>query len=447
MGLVDHRFALLPLMRPSAEDEKSHSMPLLMSLPGTTTGVLEDDPPGVSTRGYTGAIIASMFAHLRRAVASRPLAADSLLAIVVAVFIGLGAVLRTGGDGSTGQVMGLVFLVTAALALAVRRKNPYLCLVATLALAIPGYALSDPFPPAILPAAVALYSVGTFASGRSAVIVACGALAPAIGFGFMSSDQMGIARSLVFGVAWVVGSLALGFAIGNRRAYVEQMRQRAIQAERMKEEEAQHRVDEERMRIARDVHDGVAHALASISIQASAGSAVLDRDPEGARQAFSAIRAASGSALSELRSTLGLLRHDDDGPAAEGMDREQLQRLTAVLRAEGIRVRALGEESAWTLKGEAGDAVHRILQESLTNVLRHSGATEVDVAIDRGKERIILTVTDNGRGMAAESGETRGYGLVGMRERASVIGGSVESGPRREGGFRVRAMLPLQDGL
>ena len=181
-------------------------------------------------------------------------------------------------------------------------------------------------------------------------------------------------EEIVRDVAWVVGSLALGSAVASRRAYVEQIRQRAIDAERTKEEEAQRRVEEERIRIARDVHDGVAHALASISIQAGAGGAVLDSDPEGARQAFKAIRAASALALSELRSTLGMLRHQPRAPRSGGFQPEQVDRLAEVLRAEGIRVSVHGEASAQPVEGEVGTAIHRILQEALTNVLRHSRA-------------------------------------------------------------------------
>ncbi|MBN1461297.1 MAG: sensor histidine kinase [Armatimonadetes bacterium] len=383
-----------------------------------------------------------MFAHLRRSVSSHPLVADAVLAVVLGVLIGLGAALLTPAGSTTSQEVGWVLVAVAALPLAIRRRNPYLCLIAVFALTIAGHAISTPFPPVILPAAVALYSVGTRASGRTALLVVGGSLVIAVGLAFASSEDEGIARSLVFELAWVIGALAVGFAVASRRAYVDQMRQRALLAERTKEEEAQRRVDEERMRIARDVHDGVAHALASISIQAGAGSAVLDGDTEAARQVFSDIRAASGSALAELRSTLRLLRHQD-GAAEEGMDRGQVERLVAVLRAEGIRVRLNGDPSEWNVRGDVGVALHRILQESLTNILRHSGADEVEIILRRTGKDIVLFVGDNGQGTAQGPGETRGYGLLGMRERASLLAGTVESGPRRGGGFEVRATFPI----
>lgn len=250
----------------------------------------------------------------------------------------------------------------------------------------------------------------------------------------------------VHAIAWVAGSLAVGSAVANRRAYVDQFRQRALQAERTKEEETQRRVYEERTRIARDVHDGVAHALASISIQASAASAVLESDPEGARQALQAIRLASTSALADLRATLGLLRHEDGAVVDSGFDSELVDRLADVLRAEGMRVSVHWGGRQRPPEGEAGIAAKRILQEALTNVLRHAEAREVEVGLDYVGDEFILIVTDDGKGPATTTKEPPGYGLVGMRERAAAVGGSLEYGPRQGGGFYVQAVLPLGGG-
>jgi signal transduction histidine kinase len=386
-----------------------------------------------------------MVVHLRRFARSHPVVVDAVLAVVIALLIGVGALVRAPAGGTTAEDVGWGLFAVAALPLVVRRRNPYVCLALTLAATLAGYSLASPFPPAILPAAVALYSVGIIAGGRKILYVAGGVLVLATALALLSRDQADLVEALVFSVAWVVGALALGYAVANRRAYVEQIRQRAIQAEKTKEEEAQFRVDEERLRIARDVHDGVAHALASISIQASAGSTVLDTDLEAARQAFNDIRGASRSALAELRSTLGLLRHGVDELAVEGIGREQVGQLAAVLRAEGVTVRVVGNEADWHLDGETGVAAYRILQESLTNVLRHSGARNVEVAVERREHEIVLTVVDDGRGVTSAPGDARGYGLIGMRERASLVGGSCECGPGPEGGFRVKAVLPIKE--
>jgi signal transduction histidine kinase len=386
-----------------------------------------------------------MVFHLRRFARSHPVVMDAVLAVVLALLIGVGAMVRAPADGTTAEVVGWGLFAAAALPLVLRRRNPYVCLALTLVATLAGYSLAAPFPPAVLPAAVALYSVGIVVGGRRILFVAGGVLAIAIALALLSRGEADLVEALVFSVAWVVGALALGFAVANRRAYVEQIRQRAIQAEKTKEEEAQRRVDEERLRIARDVHDGVAHALASISIQASAGSAVLDNDLEAARRAFNDIRGASRSALAELRSTLGLLRHDAGEPAVEGISLEQVRQLATVLRAEGVTVAVRGDEADWRLDGETGLAAYRILQESLTNILRHSGAGTVEVSVDRREHEIVLTVMDDGRGVSPGPGDARGYGLIGMRERASLVGGSCECAPRPEGGFRVKAILPIRE--
>lgn len=320
-----------------------------------------------------------------------------------------------------------------------RRRNPYVALVGSLIFTFAASTFSSPVPPLILPSAISLYTIGTVGSRRTISLVGSGTLAVSLAFGFISGEAPGVAQQVVSNCAWVAGSLAIGLAVSNRRAYVEQIEQRAIEAERTKEEEAQHRVEQERIRIARDVHDGVAHALASISIQAGAGSAVIDSDPEGARRAFKAIRVASTSALSELRSTLGMLRHQGDDAVAEGLDAEQVNRLADVLRAEGIRVSVHGQACSQPLEGEVGIALHRVLREALTNVLRHSGAGQVDIALDC--DDLVLVVSDDGRGPAKEPGANQGYGLMGMRERAISVGGSLEYGPRHEGGQYGRFKL------
>jgi signal transduction histidine kinase len=389
-------------------------------------------------------MIGPMFPHLRRLSAQHPHVLDALVAIVLALFLGLASGLRAHDGGSSGPVIAGVLSAIVALPLAVRRTNPYAALIGSLALTIVAQALSDPGPHVILPAALVLYTVGALGSRRTILLVGSGTLVVALALGFMSMDAPAVVELIVRDVAWVVGSLAVGFAVANRLAYVGQIRQRAIEAERTKEEEAQRRVEEERVRIARDVHDGVAHALASISIQASAGGAVFDSDPEGAREALKAIRVASVSALSELRATLGMLRHQGDDAALGGFRQEQVDRLADVLRAEGIRVSLHGEAPSQPIDGEVGIAVYRILQEALTNVLRHSGAKGVDIALDRAGDDLVLVVNDNGRGPVKEPGANQGYGLMGMRERAASVGGSVEYGSRRGGGFYVKAILPVK---
>jgi signal transduction histidine kinase len=392
-----------------------------------------------------------MFTHLRRFARQHPDLVDAAVAVALACFLGLVGAEHHVGDAY--PVLRALAFAGTALPLAIRRRNPYAALAGTLVLLGVAYAVARSNaaivrPPIfeVLPSVIALYTVGTVASRRNMLLVGAATLAIAATLALAVLRPSETAPEIVHTVAWVVGSLAVGSAVASRRAYVDQFRQRAIQAERTKEEEAQRRVYEERTRIARDVHDGVAHALASISIQASAGKAVLDSDPEGARQAFQAIRLASASALSDLRATLGLLRHQEGSVAETGIDAASVELLAEVLRAEGIRVSVRWGGPPQPFKGEAGMAATRIMQEALTNVLRHAEAREVEIGLDYVADELILIVTDDGKGPATTAEEPPGYGLVGMRERAVALGGSLEYGPRQGGGFYVQAVLPLSGG-
>ncbi len=390
-----------------------------------------------------------MFTRLRLFARQHPDLIDAAAAVVLACLLGLAvANPRLGGGFTLSRALATG---AVALPLAVRRRNPFVALAGVLVLLGLAYglvpsALAEDYPPVVpvFPAVVALYTVGTVGSRRTILLVGAATLAVATTFALAIQRPGDTTGEIAHAIAWVVGSLAVGSAVANRRAYVDQFRQRALQAERTKEEEAQRRVYAERTRIARDVHDGVAHALASISIQASAASAVLDSDPEGARaKLLQAIRLASASALSDLRATLGLLRHEDGAVAESGLDAEVIDRLAEVLRAEGVRVSVHQGGRPRSLDGETGVAAKRILQEALTNVLRHAEAREVEIGLDYVGDELILIVTDDGKGPATKTKEPPGYGLLGMRERAVAVGGSLGYGAREGGGFYVQAVLPL----
>jgi signal transduction histidine kinase len=206
---------------------------------------------------------------------------------------------------------------------------------------------------------------------------------------------------------------------------------------RGRDAEAQRRLGEERLRIAREVHDVVAHAMVAINVQSGVAAHMLDRDPEQARGALRAIKATSGEALADLRATLGVLRDPDAGapvrPAAD------VDELAAGLRAAGVEVDADTQALA-----DAPDAVraaaYRIVQEALTNVLRHADATAVRVQVARDGDVVRVEVADDGAGEGGEGGS--GHGLRGMRERAGALGGHVTSGPAPGGGWLVVATLP-----
>jgi signal transduction histidine kinase len=212
-------------------------------------------------------------------------------------------------------------------------------------------------------------------------------------------------------------------------------------------EEVRRRVEEERLRLARELHDVVAHSIAVINFQAGVAVHVLDRRPEQARAALLAIKQASGEALQELRATLGVLRQlgEQGGSRAPLPGLAQLDALVARAAQAGrrVEVRVQGEQVELPLAVDL--AAYRIVQEALTNVARHAGPAAAVVRLTFGAGEVLVEVTDDGRGLAAADTPGGGrHGIAGMRERAVALGGELEAGPGPAGGFQVRARLPFQ---
>ncbi|WP_370351977.1 sensor histidine kinase [Catenulispora sp. EB89] len=255
----------------------------------------------------------------------------------------------------------------------------------------------------------------------------------------------------------IPGEVALAFfaglAVANQRAYVDAIRQRAEDAERGREDEARRRVDAERLRIARELHDVVAHTMSTINLQA--GVAVhVSRDspdlPEPVAAALGTIRDASKNGLRELRAILAVLRQVDDAessaPTAPTPDLDGLPALLDTVRASGLPVSVEITGERRRLPAAVELAAYRIVQESLTNTLRHAGPATATVRIRYGDEELDVRVTDDGVGAENTGSETlhgSGHGLIGMRERALATGGTLQAHPGPAGGFLVRARLPL----
>ncbi|WP_205697046.1 sensor histidine kinase [Conexibacter sp. SYSU D00693] len=212
-----------------------------------------------------------------------------------------------------------------------------------------------------------------------------------------------------------------------------------------REEEARRRMAQERLRIAQDVHDVVAHALVAVNVQAGVAAHLVERDPEHAQEALRQIKATSGEALDELRATLGVLRAGDDdaAPVRPAAGLHDLDELAGALRAAGVRVE-LDVDEAVQAPAPVHAAGYRIVQEALTNVLRHARAQTVRVRVAGDGEAVRLEVVDDGVGEGAAPGDGRGQGVRGMRERAAALAGTLESGPAPGGGWRVLARLPAQ---
>lgn len=252
---------------------------------------------------------------------------------------------------------------------------------------------------------------------------------------------------------WLAAALVLGEVSRGRRSYLEQVEQRALDAERTREEEALRRAGEERLRIARELHDVLTHHISVINVQAgvavhlldkrSAASAANDQTAQ-ARQALITISESSREAMRELRDILGVLRQvDTTDPRAPTPGLDALDDLVAAVGRAGLAVEVQTEGERRPLPVGTDLAAFRIIQESLTNVARHAEARHATVSLRFGPERLEVEIVDDGTGVPEGGMVLAGNGLTGMRERAAAIGGSLEAGPRAGGGFRVLARLPV----
>ncbi|MET9344778.1 sensor histidine kinase [Nonomuraea sp. NPDC003804] len=341
------------------------------------------------------------------------------------------------------------FAVAMAVPLAWARRSPEAVLAVLLAGAIGAAVLGQPvqrwWP--LFPAADVLVCLLTATRSRRAGLVAAAAT-------LIVQETTWQADLLRHGLrAWAPGFLALSFLLGlgvliawlagvvvrQRRAYDLALRAHAgAQA-----------VTEERLRIARELHDLVAHSIGIIAIQAGAGARVIDTRPEQARQALGAIEDTSRQTLKGLRQMVGVLRETDrehpgspeHGPGAGLADVDRLARTTT---AAGVRVDVRRHGRPRLLPAAVDRSAFRIVQESVTNVLRHADAGHCRVLIDYGSEDVRIDIVDDGRGAASPAaGEGSGHGIAGMRERVALLNGDFSAGPRPEGGFRVTARLPL----
>ena len=333
----------------------------------------------------------------------------------------------SSGERAVAAAGGLVF----TLSLAWRRRAPLVVLavaIATMLLANLVSALDAPATPAIA-LVVAVYSVGAHTAGLRASI---GALGVAGVIGVTAARQLSLADVLF--IAMIVGGAWLaGRAIRHRRL-------RETQLEREKAE-AEAAIAEERTRIARELHDVVAHAISVIVLQARGGRKLLDAEPEEARQALDAIERTASQALGEMRRLLGLLRESDAELAlAPQPTLSRLEDLVGQVREAGLPVEVAVEGEPRELPPGVDLSAYRIVQEALTNALKHAGPATARVTVRYGDGELDLEISDDGVG--AGNGGGAGQGLAGIRERVAVFGGDVETGQRPEGGYAVRARLP-----
>ncbi|WP_203920459.1 sensor histidine kinase [Rugosimonospora africana] len=410
--------------------------------------------------GGGAAIVSSRQGHgvlhrVRRAAHRRPHADIAIAAILFAVVL-LTAVAGPP-QGREPLDATWVLAAVACAALTVRRRWPFPVLVVSSLTAEAYLAPQAGHDGVLLLAAplIALYTVAEASARRRALLI-----------GGLAVLALGGAHMLLKPTAWIgaenialaaLGGLAVaaGDAARNRRAYLAEVEDRVRRAEDDREREARRQVTDERLRIARDLHDVVGHQLALINVQAGVAAHVLDEQPDQVRQSLVHIRQASRTALEELRDTIGLLREFDepDPPTRPTAGLAGLADLITSFRDSGLRIDDRVEGVVRRLPPATDLTAYRMIQESLTNVRKHAGAVTARLRLDY-QPTVLRIVVDNDVNDAAlarsadaarpapASPDGTGHGIVGMRERVAALGGDLRAGPR-PGGFQVCATLPL----
>jgi signal transduction histidine kinase len=385
-----------------------------------------------------------------------PFVADILLITPVVVMAVIGIVLNPPGSMGARpfDVLGVLLVAGIVVPLAWRRRAPRLVLAVNLGCTVPLLLLDYSDSVAGVASLLALYTVASACERRPAFIalgLAALVMVPVLVYGSITNPEhepftVLFSNMVIFGTAWLIGD-----AVRNRRMMLAALRFRAESAERQRDEEARRAVLDERARIAREMHDIVAHSMSVMIVQAGAARRVLDKDPVRAAGALAEIEHTGREAMVEMRRLLGVLRADTGAPVPDLTPQPGLAAVPAMIeqwRAAGLDVDYDITGPPPSLAAGIDVSAYRLVQEALTNVSRHAGPAHVTVAVHTDDDVLDLRVTDDGYGAAADgpADEHPGHGLIGMRERVALFGGTVTAGPRAGGGFEVHASLPL-DGV
>jgi signal transduction histidine kinase len=351
-----------------------------------------------------------------------------------------------GMDGKRPWLPGILLAAVSCTALLWHRSQPravaLVAIVCATVIAAQDYVLTVLL---LGPLMAALYSLAVRSGQKTARIFCLAAIILVVDTALIA----GPAKETIFlktigPIAWLILPVALGSVTRLRRSYLKAVQARAEFAERTREEEARHRVAEERMRIARELHDVVAHHLALANAQAGTVAHLIRTHPDQAEKIVNELTITTSSALREMKATVGLLRQagDPEAPLEPAPRLAQLPDLIATFASAGLAVTVIAEGQQHLSPGVDLTA-YRIVQEALTNVTKHSATGSAQVRLVHSPDRLDITVTDDGTGPVI-SASSPGYGIIGMRERAQAVGGRLRAGPRPGGGFEVTAELPLQ---
>jgi signal transduction histidine kinase len=368
------------------------------------------------------------------------------LAFLVAIEIEI----PVGGRFDSGSFLTQLSALAVTLPLAWRRREPVVATTVLTAGVVLQFGLhDDALGTGLTAAVVVVWSAARHGKRREATaslgiaiggMWAAAALPPTSGAAYIVGDA-------IWGSGLMAGAWGLGRAFRNRKLSAHALEQRADQLEREQEERARLAVADERGRIARELHDIVAHNVSTMVVQAGAGKRVLDRDPGKAREAFASIETSGRRALAEMRRLLGILRTDREGLAlAPQPGLASLDGLIDQVRDAGLPVELTVIGQPQPLSSGVDVSAYRIIQEGLTNTIKHAGPAHAEVVVRYEDGDLDLEILDDGRGAAesAANGARKGHGLVGMQERVNLYGGTLETGSRRSGGYAVRARLPVE---
>ncbi|MFG3366852.1 sensor histidine kinase [Streptomyces sp. NPDC090032] len=385
----------------------------------------------------------------RPATQARPRLTDVLLAALVFVLAMVSVSIVHEQHRISIRWQAVVLVGASCIALVWRRRHPFGVLVVAVGCAVVLQRLGfREGPLGNSPVILSVYTVAACTDRRTTWTTACASATVLVGAAMVTDPRTWLSPDNAAMLAWTALPAAVGDGVRSRRAYVAAVEERAEHAERTREQEARQRVAAERMRIARELHDVVAHHIALINAQAGVAVHLVEQRPEHVLTALEGIRDVSQSALDELRVTVSLLRQPDETAAPRdptpGMT--QVPDLLTSFERAGLSVKRTLTGDAKPLAPAADLAAYRIIQEALTNVRKHSGVDQARLDLSYLPNLLTITVEDDGPSQLTRSDPGNGHGLIGMRERAGTVGGRVQAGPRAEGGFTVIAELPLLSG-
>ncbi|NEC25685.1 sensor histidine kinase [Streptomyces sp. SID8111] len=394
-----------------------------------------------------------LYDFLRR----HPTWVDGFWAVILFGISVLGGTVEPQEQGAVQQGLGIVVMLLLSLVVALRRRMPEQMLVLTAAVGVFQLITDVPTLPANFAMLVIVYTVAAigarWASRFALTAGLCAAALAQLRWPNPDTSTAGnialvIFQTVPFALAWVMGD-----SIRTRRAYFAQLEERAARLEKEREAQAKVAVAAERARIARELHDVVAHNVSVMVVQADGAAYVLDAAPDQAKKALETISSTGRQALAEMRRLLGVLRtgeHQEAGEYVPQPDVQQIEDLVEECRTSGLPVDFRVEGTPRPLPSGVELTAYRIVQEALTNTRKHGGPnTGASVRLVYFDDGLGLLVEDDGKGAPHELYEEggldgQGHGLIGMRERVGMVGGTLDAGPRPGGGFRISALLPLK---